>query len=419
MATKTMPAAKAKPAQPVNRQPVNRQPNNRQPVNRQPVNRTCEVNSLEYFAEKPRVDREQGIVHGVKILGRVSKNGHRYSDQAFHDGKTIYDGAVVNLDHPPNREATAERGVRERFGVIRNPVVQITGNDETDGVYGDHHFPLANNYTAEYLETLDRFPHTIGFSHNAVVTESVKDGVVVFSSIQRARSVDLVANPATTRGVFESERYSSMDDPNLAVDPNAAAATEDAAEPTTEEQMCAALKQAVNAILDDDTMSIDEKKQKVVTLMEAHDKVTNGDSEEDDADGDSNPAKDDDGKKPADDTASLKDRLTKLEQELKARNAMEAARELLEKAGLRPVKWQVKAFSVLEGEDERKAFIDDAKKTAAVTTGGAAGAPAKPRSTSVNALESQRTAAASGNGGIIAPKTHDDLKALTSELMGV
>src|SRR6185437_10756977 len=197
MATKTIPklAAKAAPAPAI-----------------APKCRTVDV--LEFVAATPRLDAEKGIVYGVKLLGRVSKNGHRYSDRALRDAKSVYESNVVNLDHPPNRNATAERGVRERFGIIRNPESVITGNDETDGVYGEHHFPLKHSYTPEYLEILERFPQSVGFSHNAVVTESVQDGKVIFDSVERARSVDLVANPATTRGIFESEGSMNPDDPN-------------------------------------------------------------------------------------------------------------------------------------------------------------------------------------------------------------
>jgi hypothetical protein len=385
--------------------------------------KTRTVNVLEFSAEPLTIDREKGIVHGVKILGRVSKNGHRYSDVAIRSGAQIYSDADVNLNHPPDRNATAERLVQDGFGVIRNPQVRITGNDATDGVYGEHHYPQKHPYTEQYLENVERFPRKNGFSHNAVVTESVRDGNVVFESIERVRSVDLVRNPATTRGIFESEY--SMGDENALTDPNADpnATAAEPAEKTTDEQVCEAMKMAIDAILDDADIPLADKKTKIMALLDTHDEITNGKGD-DEGDGDGDGAGDgsgsgsgpDDAAK--DDTASLKNRLTKLEQQIKARDALESARSALEAKGFRPSKVEVKMFAVLESDAERSEFIDTLTKAQKV---GAAPAGGKPRSTSANALESQRQATTGGNGGggktALAVKSQDDLQALTYELM--
>lgn len=374
-----------------------------------PQTRTVDV--LEFLASAPKVDAENGIVYGVKLLGRVSKNGHEYSDRALRDAAKVYEGNVVNLDHPPDRNATAERSVRERFGIIRNPETRITGDPETDGVYGDHHFPLKHSYTPEYLEILERFPQSVGFSHNAVVTESVKDGKVTFDSVQRARSIDLVANPATTRGIFESEEVRM--DPN---DPNYVAPTmedapgDEAGEPSTEESLDQAFELAIMAIVRDGDMTLDQKKEKIAALLDIHNDVSgDGDGDEDEPKDEPKDApKDEPPKK--DDTESVNERLAKLE-------AQDKARSVLESKGLRPSRGQVKAFSALESEDEQSEFIDTLKAAEGKTAATPPKAPAaKPRSVPANALESTKPAATS-KPDFAVPKSHDDLKAITGQLV--
>lgn len=379
-----------------------------------PAKRTVSV--LEYFAPdaKDRIDREAGIIRGVKLLGRVSKNGHRYSDKALRDAAKAYQNVTVNRNHPPNRNATAERLVEEPFGVIRDAKPVITGDDATDGVYGDHHFPLKDSWTESYLEKVDRFPNTLGFSHNAVVTESVHDGQVTFESVERARSVDLVANPATTRGIFESEGSMNPDDPNY-VAPTMEGEPAEPEEPETEDSIRDALKQMVFAVFDDESCPIEEIRKKIAAILDLKEKLDgDGDEDEDDEPKDKGEPKDEPKDEPKkDDTESLQDRLTKAERQLKALNALESSRDALEKAGFRPSKVEVKAFAVLESSEERDEFIATLKKASGAAT--AAPERAKPRSTPAHVLESQKP-----TGGdkkpLGLPKSETELKELANQL---
>lgn len=148
-----------------------------------------------------RIDRQAGVIHGVKVLGRVSKNGHTYSNKALEQGRWKYEGAKVYVDHPPDRNAAAERSVSDLAGVLENVVIR------KDGLYGDLSLLKSHPKYSTILEIAERRPGLIGLSHNAVVTESVdKDGGVVFEGIDRVRSVDLVTSPATTKGIFESDQ---------------------------------------------------------------------------------------------------------------------------------------------------------------------------------------------------------------------
>jgi hypothetical protein len=155
---------------------------------------------LETCVGGGRIDRQAGIIFKVKILGKESANRRTYSDQALRDAARLYEGARVNVNHDrqnPNRE----RGIAEEFGTLRN--VSRCGN----GVYGDLHFLKSHPLADLVIEKAERFPDKIGLSHNADGQSTVKlSGHEVVESIRRVNSVDLVLNPATNRGLFESRR---------------------------------------------------------------------------------------------------------------------------------------------------------------------------------------------------------------------
>src|SRR5262245_35101259 len=48
-----------------------------------------------------RVDRELGVIYGVKVLGRKSGNGPIYPQSVTSRALPMYEGSKVNLDHPP------------------------------------------------------------------------------------------------------------------------------------------------------------------------------------------------------------------------------------------------------------------------------------------------------------------------------
>jgi hypothetical protein len=145
-----------------------------------------------------RVDRNAGIIRGVKILGKHSKNGRTYTDKALNDAVPLYEGVKVNVDHPSRDKPNAERGFMEGFGSLRN--VQRKG----DGVYGDLHF-LKSHPSAEVIcEAAERFPDQFGLSHNADGQTHYEGSQLIVESIESVQSVDIVGRPATNNGLFES-----------------------------------------------------------------------------------------------------------------------------------------------------------------------------------------------------------------------
>lgn len=143
--------------------------------------------SIEFSAS--RIDREKSIIHGVSILGSASKNKRQYTPAALTEARTFFESAPVYLEHRGKKE------VRDFAGEVRNL------REEEDRVKGDLHVAKS----AEWLFDLaERFPRQIGLSITATgkVRESAQGDIVEGFSGSR-RSVDIVADPATTKGLFE------------------------------------------------------------------------------------------------------------------------------------------------------------------------------------------------------------------------
>ncbi|MBW3600568.1 MAG: hypothetical protein KY475_25310 [Planctomycetes bacterium] len=156
---------------------------------------------LHEFVISPaaRVDREAGVIRDVKVLGYASANGRRYSPEAVRRAVALYEGIRVNVDHPPPARAEAERPVAARFGVLKGVAAR------EDGLYGDLHYLRSHPLAELTAEAAERLPEALGLSHNAEGRVSQNGGVTVVEEIVRVRSVDLVADPATTRSLFEGE----------------------------------------------------------------------------------------------------------------------------------------------------------------------------------------------------------------------
>jgi len=158
-------------------------------------------NLLEYTgpgAGQVRIDKSRGILYGVKVLGTRSRNGRRYPVGTLKKAIPLYENAKVNIDHPVE-EPDQPRSYLDRIGVLCN--VQLRGED---GLYADFHFNPRHPLVEQLLWDAEHAPSNVGFSHNvdAVVRQDKNEMIV--EEIVSVRSVDLVADPATTAGLFES-----------------------------------------------------------------------------------------------------------------------------------------------------------------------------------------------------------------------
>jgi hypothetical protein len=145
-----------------------------------------------------RVDREAGVIRGVKVLGLTSRNGRSYLPDALVQAAALYEGAKVNVNHAKTG-SFGPRDYRDRIGVIRN--VQ---SRRDEGLFADFHFNPKHDLSEQLLWDAEHAPENVGFSHNVEARTSRRGDGIVVEAILSVESVDLVADPATTQGLFES-----------------------------------------------------------------------------------------------------------------------------------------------------------------------------------------------------------------------
>jgi hypothetical protein len=145
-----------------------------------------------------RVDRTAGVIRGVKILGLKSRNGRSYLPEALAEAAAMYENAKVNVNHPKGHPASP-RDYQDRLGQIRGVALK-----PGEGLFGDLHFNPKHALAEQLLWDAEHAPENVGFSHNVEARTARRGEETVVEAITRVQSVDLVADPATTRGLFES-----------------------------------------------------------------------------------------------------------------------------------------------------------------------------------------------------------------------
>jgi hypothetical protein len=144
------------------------------------------------------VDRQAGVIRGVKILGLQSRNGRTYLPETLAQAAPLYEGAKVNVNHPKSGPSSP-RDYQDRIGVIH--AVAARG----EGLFADFHFNPKHTLAEQLLWDAEHAPENVGFSHNVEARTTRRGDRVIVEAITRVQSVDLVADPATTRGLFESQ----------------------------------------------------------------------------------------------------------------------------------------------------------------------------------------------------------------------
>lgn len=152
-----------------------------------------------------RVDAGRGVLRGVKLLGLRSRNGRRYEEGALAKSIGLYEGAKVNVNHPA-RDPLAPRDYRDRLGVVRNVRMEAGA-----GLFGDLHYNPSHTLAEQLAWDAEHAPENVGLSHNVLARTRREAGEVVVEAITRVQSVDLVADPATTSGLFEQEGACGLD----------------------------------------------------------------------------------------------------------------------------------------------------------------------------------------------------------------
>jgi hypothetical protein len=192
------------------------------------------------------------VVKNVKVLGLESRNRRRYLPEAVNSALSLYEGKVVNLDHPADGAGTP-RSVRDRFGRLTNVRV------DNSGVWADLSYNPKHPFAEAFAWCVANDPSAVGLSHNAVGSGRQDGGEFLVEKIHEVRSVDLVADPATTKSLFESMDYDN--DPLMGGMGDDAMQAEET--PGHEDH----LVDAVGALLKDSDISPEAKKKKILAIM--------------------------------------------------------------------------------------------------------------------------------------------------------
>lgn len=163
----------------------------------------------ESITEFERIDREAGVIRGVKIIQPVSKNGRRYLTEALRKAAPMYEGKRVYLDHLSPDSKTKQRKKGDRWG-------KLVGVAESNGLTADLHYLKNHPLTEAILESIERFGDT-GLSHDAEGAVERRGGETVVTEIVEVHSVDFVEEAATNRNLFESYEGRPMKKKVLAV----------------------------------------------------------------------------------------------------------------------------------------------------------------------------------------------------------
>jgi hypothetical protein len=157
-----------------------------------PVKRLAERVSAPFAGAA--VDRDKGVIRGVKLCGGSSANGRDYPPEVFRRDVRKYEGVAIYADHG------RDRSVDRKLGWIERPHVDADGTPR-----GDAHLLKAHPLYERVMEAAERNPALFGFSHVALCETSYgADGRERVEGLRAIESVDLVAEPATTKGIFEA-----------------------------------------------------------------------------------------------------------------------------------------------------------------------------------------------------------------------
>jgi hypothetical protein len=161
---------------------------------------TKELRETVYLESAPHVDAERGVLRRVKLIGLESRNGRSYRPAALKEAVKLYEGRKIYVDHPRQDEAGADRKMDDWAGTI------TAARFESDGIYGDIKLRKESGHFAGIIEAAQEFPRDVGFSHVADGESKYEGETEIVESIRQVFSVDLVTDPATTAGFFESRR---------------------------------------------------------------------------------------------------------------------------------------------------------------------------------------------------------------------
>ena len=149
--------------------------------------------------EKPRIDKEAGIIFNAHILGVKSSNGYDYAINGMKSAYSRYEQMPVGIDHDYQSTPLKVAGT---WGTLTNP----TCNE--NGIWADLHYLKSHPLTEQVIEDVER--GTGLFSLSSVNGGVIQKGKVVeqFSPMR----CDLVVKGATTKTLLEQNTMETKEE---------------------------------------------------------------------------------------------------------------------------------------------------------------------------------------------------------------
>jgi hypothetical protein len=149
------------------------------------------------IANSAKVNANEGVISGVVVMAKGEAKGHNL----MLDDKSL-DGFLALCQ-------ASKDGVKTRFGKDHEAgASDINGTllnfrREGDKIVADLHLLKSDTHYAKLIEMAEKMPNQFGLSASTTATEELigHDKFVRFSEVQ---SVDIVSNPAATKGLFFS-----------------------------------------------------------------------------------------------------------------------------------------------------------------------------------------------------------------------
>lgn len=150
---------------------------------------------IQFSGGKVCREGDKPFIDGVLLCGASSANNRDYAKEAFEgDRAARYEGRPVHVNH------TNERTVEGKLGWISNVTRRASDGMPVGRLNVNPKHPLAESV----LWAAEHNPSFYGMSHVAHCrTKAGANGRELVEEILSVESVDIVAEPATTKGLYE------------------------------------------------------------------------------------------------------------------------------------------------------------------------------------------------------------------------
>lgn len=145
------------------------------------------------------IDEANGVIRNVAICGETSENGRKYPTEVMSRDFKKYEGAAVNFDHLDETPGAA-RKFEDRGGWLSDVHTGSDGRPRAtlNVLKSDARSP-------KVFELAKRNSRAFGLSHVAYCKTRFENNIEIVESIESIESVDIVADPATNKGLFEGK----------------------------------------------------------------------------------------------------------------------------------------------------------------------------------------------------------------------